>query len=206
MSRPRKPRPRAETKEATRAALIAAGLEEFASHGLDASLDDICARAGLTRGAFYVHFIDRDALILAVMNQVLGSFVAVLTGAHAEVGAVDRAIQLFFAAARARSPAVHAGRSLRFFHLMDACHRSRELGDAYRNLILDGRDKVAAGIALDQSAGNVREDIPAPALADFMTIAALGVVAMFELEIPLDVAQLGTTMLAVIAPAKRRSR
>jgi AcrR family transcriptional regulator len=190
---------RAETKEATRLALIAAGLEEFATRGLDASLDTICARANLTRGAFYVHFADRDAFILAVMNHVLGGFTTVLTAARAEVGAVERALELFFTAARARAPEIHAGRSLRFFHLMDACHRSKQLGDAYRALILGARDKLVEGIAVDQAAGRVRDDVDAPALADFMTITALGVVAMFELELQLDVARLGATSRAVIS-------
>jgi len=39
------------------------------------SLDDICDRAGFTRGAFYVHFADREALLVAVMDHVGESFV-----------------------------------------------------------------------------------------------------------------------------------
>jgi AcrR family transcriptional regulator len=196
MSRPRRapPRSRAETKEATRAALIAAGLEEFARHGLDASLDRISARANVTRGAFYVHFADRDAFILAVMNHVLGGFVTLLTGVHAEVGVIDRAIELFFAAARARAPALHGGRALRFFHLMDACYRSRELGDAYRGLMLGARDQLAGGVAVEQGAGRVRADLEPAAIADFMMVTALGVVAMLELGLPIDLQRLaGTT-------------
>jgi AcrR family transcriptional regulator len=46
------PRPRAETALETRAALLTAAVEEFGLHGLDASLDGICARAKLTQGAF----------------------------------------------------------------------------------------------------------------------------------------------------------
>ena len=43
----------------------------FAKHGLDGpSLDDICAHAGFTRGAFYVHFEDRDDFLVAVMDRV----------------------------------------------------------------------------------------------------------------------------------------
>src|SRR5262245_37416602 len=44
-------------KQETREALLRAGMEMFAEQGLDApSLDALCARAGFTRGAFYVHF------------------------------------------------------------------------------------------------------------------------------------------------------
>jgi AcrR family transcriptional regulator len=203
MSRaPAKPRRRAETKQATHAALIAAGLEEFSEHGLDASLDAICARAGLTRGAFYVHFADRDAFILAVMNHVLGGFVAVLTGASAEVGSIERAVRLFMAAARARAPEVHAGRGLRFYHLMDACHRSAQIGDAYRRLIELGRTQLAAGLGVDQAAGRTRADVTAPALADLMIVLALGVVAALELELPIELPRLADTVVDVISSAR----
>ena len=63
---------RQATKSETRDALIAAGALEFAEKGLDApSLDAICARAGFTRGAFYVHFRDRDDLLVAIVDRVL---------------------------------------------------------------------------------------------------------------------------------------
>ena len=193
------PRSRAETKLATRAALIEAGMEELALHGLDASLDAICARAALTRGAFYVHFADRDAFLLAVMNHVLGGFVGALTGKSTEVGSVERAIRMYFSAARARAPEVHAGRGLRFYHLMDACHRSRQIGDTYRTLVTKGRAQLAAGLESDQAAGRIRSDVAAQALADLMTALALGIVAMLELELPLDLARSGDAAVALFA-------
>ena len=190
-------RTRAETKAATRLALLTAGLEEFAEHGLDASLDAICARADLTRGAFYVHFADRDAFIVAVMQHVLGNFVGLLTATRAEAGGIDRAIELFFAAARARAPAVHGGRALRFFHLMDACHRSPELAAAYREIVFGARDKLAEGVAVDQRA-TFRTDAEPAALADLLAVIGFGVVAMLELEIPIDLARVAKTTRALL--------
>lgn len=189
---------RAETKEATRAALIAAAYEEFGERGLDASLDDICARAGVTRGAFYVHFEDRDGLITAVMRHVMGDFVALLAGTRPEAGGIERAIRLFFAAAQARSPVIHGGRGLRFFHLMDACRRSPEIGKTYRDLMMTARDRIAIGIEHDQDEGRLRDDLGATAVAELLTIAALGVVSMLELDLPLDLARLGDTLRGVI--------
>ena len=67
-------RSRAESKEFTRQALLKAGLLELIEHGLDTpSLDAICARAGYTRGAFYVHFKDRDDFLVAVTDWALSS-------------------------------------------------------------------------------------------------------------------------------------
>ncbi len=199
-------RPRAETKLATRAALIAAGIEEFSEHGLDASLDAICARAQLTRGAFYVHFADRDGFIVAVMNDVLGGFIRQLTGTGTELGSVERGVRLFFAAAAARDPVIHAGRGLRFSHLMDACRRIPQVGDTYRRLVAMGRAQLAAGLATDQTAGRAREDLEPPAIADLMTVMVLGIVAALELELPVDLPRLAETALAVIAPTPRARR
>jgi TetR/AcrR family transcriptional regulator, transcriptional repressor for nem operon len=196
------PRPRAETMLETRAALLAAAVEEFGVSGLDASLDGICTRANLTRGAFYVHFADRDALILAVMEHVLGGFVALLTGLSPAVGGTARALDLFTAAANARSPAVHGGRALRFHHLMEACQRSKPLGARYRAIVAQARDRIAEGITMDQTAGQTRNDTDATALADLLAVLALGVVATLELGVPIDLTRIGDTMKRCIAPGR----
>ena len=70
---------RAETKAETRQRLLEAGLAEFVEHGLDApSLDAICARAGYTRGAFYVHFKDRDDFHVTVTEWLIGQFLSLI--------------------------------------------------------------------------------------------------------------------------------
>src|SRR5438132_8140548 len=131
MSRRRRkpPRSRAETKQATRAALVDAGIEEIARNGLDVGIEAICERAGVTRGAFYFHFSDRDTFLVAVMHHVLGAWVGALTTNATGVGG---AIDVFFAAARGRSPLVQGAGGLRFHQVLDACRRSKAIGDAYR--------------------------------------------------------------------------
>src|SRR5262249_58194994 len=75
-------RSRAESKEATKQSLLYAGLIELVEHGLDApSLDAICARAGYTRGAFYVHFKDREDFFVAVMDWALTGILLGVVGA-----------------------------------------------------------------------------------------------------------------------------
>src|SRR5690606_13842928 len=64
---------REAAKAETREALITSAMTAFAADGFDnPSLDAICAAAGYTRGAFYVHFQDRDELINAVGQRILG--------------------------------------------------------------------------------------------------------------------------------------
>lgn len=64
-------KPRGEMIAETRAKLIAAAREAFATVGYaDASMDDFTAAAGLTRGALYHHFGDKKGLLEAVIAQI----------------------------------------------------------------------------------------------------------------------------------------
>ncbi|MDY0976501.1 TetR/AcrR family transcriptional regulator [Massilia sp. CFBP9012] len=62
---------RAEMIAQTREKLIKAAREAFATKGFaDSSMDDLTARAGLTRGALYHHFGDKKGLLRAVIAQI----------------------------------------------------------------------------------------------------------------------------------------
>ena len=64
---------RTEMMEETRAKLIAAGRKAFAEKGFAAaSMDELTAGAGLTRGALYHNFGDKKGLLAAVVAQVDG--------------------------------------------------------------------------------------------------------------------------------------
>lgn len=64
-------RKRAETMEENRAKLIAAARKAFAEKGYAAaSMDDLTADAGLTRGALYHNFGDKRGLLAAVVHQI----------------------------------------------------------------------------------------------------------------------------------------
>jgi AcrR family transcriptional regulator len=64
--------PRGITKRRpiTVTALLDAAIELFAEQGYGAtSIPDICARAGLTKGAFYSNFPSKDALFLSLLER-----------------------------------------------------------------------------------------------------------------------------------------
>lgn len=68
---------RAETMEANRSRLIASARKAFARHGFAAaSMDELTAEAGLTRGALYHGFGDKTGLLSAVVTQVDGEMAA----------------------------------------------------------------------------------------------------------------------------------
>ncbi|MBB3949976.1 TetR/AcrR family transcriptional regulator [Aureimonas jatrophae] len=71
------PRPRAETMEANRARLLAAARRTFGERGFAAaSMDELTADAGLTRGALYHNFGDKRGLLAAVVAQIDGEMAA----------------------------------------------------------------------------------------------------------------------------------
>ena len=62
---------RAQMVEKTRAKLIRAARKAFAAKGYAAaSMDDLTAKAGLTRGALYHNFGDKKGLLQAVIDQI----------------------------------------------------------------------------------------------------------------------------------------
>lgn len=78
---------RAEMMEETRAKLIAAGRRAFAEQGYaDASMDDLTADAGLTRGALYHNFGNKRGLLAAVVNQIDAEMAARAQAIGAQAG------------------------------------------------------------------------------------------------------------------------
>ncbi|RVU17453.1 TetR/AcrR family transcriptional regulator [Methylobacterium oryzihabitans] len=68
---------RAQKMEETRAKLIRTARAAFAEKGYAAaSMDELTARAGLTRGALYHHFGDKTGLLRAVIDQIDAEMVA----------------------------------------------------------------------------------------------------------------------------------
>lgn len=76
-------RRRAEMVEATRAKLVRAARRAFATKGyVAASMDDLTADAGLTRGALYHNFGDKKGLLQAVIDQIDAEMLARMRVVH----------------------------------------------------------------------------------------------------------------------------
>ncbi len=73
---------RAEQVEETRGKLIDAARRAFAEKGYSAaSMDELTAEAGLTRGALYHNFGDKKGLLMAVIDQIDGEILAQMRAA-----------------------------------------------------------------------------------------------------------------------------
>ena len=144
------------TREETRQRLFEAAAAAFAEHGIGgASVEAIAAAGGLTRGAFYSNFADKDELITAM----LADHVEQTARRHLELLARHRDPDSFVAALAAadrseqdplgRSPLLHVELIL---HAARAAERRPELIGflhARRRLIVD----IVEGTELAASLG-----------------------------------------------------
>lgn len=191
-----RPLTRQETKEKTREALLRAGMELFAEQGLDGpSLDAICDRAGFTRGAFYVHFKDREDFLVAVMDAVGVEFLDFLTGADAaeEGDFTTMATRFLQAFAEGSYPLGPAG-GIRPHQLLDACARSERVRARYAALVTDAIGRIAGLIHRDQGRQTLRGDIDPNALSAVLLAAVIGAQTMIELEVPMDLGAAALTL------------
>ena len=177
---------RAEAKQRSREALIAAGMALFAEQGLDGpSLDAICERAGYTRGAFYVHFRDRDDFLVAVMDHVGERYLDGVLGTG-EAGEDLATIAGRFVQSVADGTYPLTG-SVRPHQLLDACFRSEDIRARYVGLVRDTIGRVGAAVARAQERGVVRQDVDPHRLGTLLLAAVIGAHTMMELGMEVDV-------------------
>ena len=143
-------RPLRADAERNRARILLAAAEIFAERGLDVSLDDIAARAGVGVGTVYRRFPDKDALIDALFEEK-----------------IDRAVALAEAALEVEDPWEGFTSFMRGMCRMQAGDRG------FKDALLArdrGRERVAAAreriaplamklLARAQKAGAVRSDL-----------------------------------------------
>jgi AcrR family transcriptional regulator len=187
-------RTRKDAMARTREALIAAGIAAVTSEGLDASLDGICARAGYTRGAFYVHFRDRDDLLVALMDRVGELFLRALFAG----GSLPATVERFVAAiASGEYPLTPAG-SVRPHQLLAACARSEAVRARYVGLIATSLEQLLAMVRQGQT-GPLRDDVAADEVATLLMAIVIGAQTMMELRVPLEPPRLARAVLALLA-------
>jgi TetR/AcrR family transcriptional repressor of nem operon len=205
---------REAAKQETREALLQAAIGEFAEKGLDLpSLDGICARAGFTRGAFYVHFRDREELLAAVMERVLDAVLDAVMGTEGAANDLATTVgrytsvatfELSDAARRAADPGVLPG-GVPFHQILAACQRNEATRASMERILGRAAQRLADAAATDQRRGRARDDVPPRDLAVILLILALGVRAAADLRLPVEVEPARDALLRLLLPLPRSS-
>src|SRR5262245_27310227 len=175
------------SKQETREALLAAGMSLFSEEGVDLpSLDAICARAGFTRGAFYVHFRNRDDFLAAVIDRVLVTFVDSVVAASQSGHDLSDTIGRFLAAAsQGKVPLM--GQQRLMLHLMTrGIQRTETMRVRFKALLEHALARLAAAAENGQKAGTVKTDVAPELIATWLVAAALGLTTLLEFGIELD--------------------
>ena len=192
----------------TREALIDAGLALFGEQGLDApSLDAICERAGFTRGAFYVHFEDRDAFIDAVMARVGLPLLDQLLGADGDEAAprdLEETTLRFMQAVASGAYPLTGAQGPKPHQLLDACARSERVRARYVGLIQDSVTRLSAIVKRSQAGDIVRSDVVAEDLAWVAMAAIVGAQTLLELRAMTDMLRPAQAFLTMVRPGPER--
>ena len=170
----------AEAAGATRIALIEPGVLTFAEVGYHAArLDDVAECAGVTRGALYHHFGDKQGLIKAIVDRFIGAFdqsIDRLIGKHEPIDRVlerlivgplalvesDRHVAAFFELVMLRAPGVSE---------LDAVRMHR------RQMVTGRIETLSAALGEGAQEGRIREDIEPDAIARHIASVHYGVLA-----------------------------
>jgi TetR/AcrR family transcriptional repressor of nem operon len=197
------PGARDDAKRKTRAALVAAAARVFHEQGLDASLDEICASAGYTRGAFYVHFRDREDLIAAVVAETSKHRVESFIAAGEGPLELERTILLFANAVRTGDyPGVGA---VQLHQFLAAVERSEPVRLEQQRVLAQAKSRVAEATREGQRAGTVRSDVRPEAIAEILLAIVSGIEVTRAYGTTVDIMRIARSVLRMLAPSPRES-
>jgi AcrR family transcriptional regulator len=186
-------------KRETREALLVAGIAAFSEEGIDApSLDSICARAGYTRGAFYVHFKDRDEFLGEVMTTVFQNLIDALVATGNAAQDLEMTIASFVSAVQAGTFPISGGVQMHQFAA--ACARSPAIRARYVEVLQESVRRVSDVVREGQGVGTVRADVDATQIGTLIIGLVVAVTSMLEVEYPMDIGVTAAVLQSLLKP------
>jgi len=177
--RSRRLRPASRDPERTRELLLQAAFQEIYRSGYrSADLETILAIAGVTKGALYYHFDNKEALGYAVVDEVIASnlhqkWVQPLRNAKHPIDGLVRIVQ---------SESLKREDVQRGCPLLNLSQEMSGLDEGFRRrtarLFKDWHDAIAKALRDGQKRGVVRNDINAKETATFLIAAYEGYVVL----------------------------
>lgn len=170
-----------KTPDLTRQKMLEAAFAEIHRHGFQAaSLSQILAETGLTKGALYHHFPDKKALGLAVVEEVVRPAMEAmmfdpLVGTEQPLAT----LQALFKAKTAMDDPQMVVLGCPLNNLMQEMSPVDEAFRVKLNaLFQDWVDAVAAALKRGQASGEVRQEVAAEEIAFFIVSAFEGCIGM----------------------------
>ncbi|HEX9695394.1 MAG TPA: TetR/AcrR family transcriptional regulator [Actinomycetota bacterium] len=191
---------RAEAKQASKKALLAAGLAETVEHGgVVPNIDSICARAGYTRGAFYVYFKSRGDFVVQLLDWVTGDIFQAIFRDAAENGTDLRGVVTRFTQALAKRewPDVTDIRSA-YMSVIAGLRESDAVRQRHANLMTAAEAQIATAIRNEQDAGRVQASRDPDHVARITLLVAIGLIVWDDVGMPIDPVAIGEHLLALI--------
>ncbi len=165
----------------TREKILDAAFQEIHRHGFQAaSLSNIIDRTGLTKGALYHHFPDKDSLGLAVIEEVIRESLEALVFAPLRatddpVGTLREVIKL--KAERATSDTVMLGCPLNNL-MQEMSPLDADFKRRLTEILKTWQDVVTDALKRGQKQGQVRKDLDCRAAALFIVSAFEGCIGI----------------------------
>lgn len=193
------PRTQAERKAQTRRQILDCAAGAFATDGFaGTSLNDVIARSGLTKGAFYFHFPSKEELAVAVVDDLRAQWTAAVSdddddGAPAPVQAQRLAARVVDSYSR--------NRSLRAIGRLvpDLVTARPDLAPQLQASLFLWIDPIETVIRRGQLEGTIRDDLGAREIAETIFAAFSGVEEYSELAtLGSDLVKRSETLMALL--------
>jgi TetR/AcrR family transcriptional regulator, transcriptional repressor for nem operon len=197
----RRQQQRADAKLLTRNTLLDAGLDAVIDHGLDVGLDAICARAGYTRGAFYVHFKNREDFLLSLAERILDAIVETVLNVHGE-GELASTVSYFSDVLDAGSWPLVPRIRVAIVRLIDATERWPTIRAAFDRFLAVAVERLTRGASQDQTAGRVRRDIETRELATLLVTLGIGSIVLANTSVHPTRQEQRAALLSMISSAQ----
>lgn len=173
-------RPTLRQPDVTRTRLLECAYAEIHQRGFrSASLDSILLRAGVTKGALYHHFDNKNALGYAVVDELLRPF---MQNYWLPLLEADDPIAASIAGIKKRRDKVKANLLAYGCPFNNLAQEMSPIDEGFRSrlqgILDDWRHALAAALERGKASGKVRVDVNTPAAAIFIISALEGVIGM----------------------------
>lgn len=151
--------------------ILDAATRVFARRGFEgARMDDIAAQAGLSKGALYLYFASKSALLEAIVTRFAEQFASNLMTASVEAARVDPAAALTKLIERAAGFASDPDITLVPRLVLAEAHRDKQIAKLYRTRLLDQLEETVSQILAE----GARRGLFRPVRTASLTRAFLG--------------------------------